>query len=157
MTKDTVNYYTRKISESNPTQIIVLVYEMTEIYLDEAIMAHKGKDMEGFTAGLSKASKCINDLIEALDMQYEISHQLIDIYMFMNKEISVAMVTYNAESIARIQTMVTKLKTSFEELSAKDTSSAVMGNTQEVYAGLTYGKGSLNESTSIQSNRGFTV
>ena len=36
-------------------------------------------------------------------------------------------------------------------------SGAVMGNAQEVYAGLTYGKGTLNESTISQSNRGFTV
>ena len=31
------------------------------------------------------------------------------------------------------------------------------GNAQTVYAGLTYGKGTLNESTSATSNRGYTV
>lgn len=157
MTNETIQRYTRKIADSNPTQIIVIVYELAEIYLDEAIMAHKEGDFDAFSVNINKASRCINDLIEALDIQYDISKQLIDLYMFFNKELALASIKKDAETVARIQAMVTKLKISFEELSKQDTSGAVMDNAQEVYAGLTYGRGTLNESTSIQSNRGFTV
>ncbi|OYO98714.1 flagellar protein FliS, partial [Lachnotalea glycerini] len=46
----------------------------------------------------------------------------------------------------------------FTEVAKKDDSPVLMGNTQQVYAGLTYGKGSLTESFSNQgSNRGFRV
>lgn len=37
------------------------------------------------------------------------------------------------------------MKESFEEIAKQDTSGPVMENSQQVYAGLTYGKGSLNE------------
>ena len=53
--------------------------------------------------------------------------------------------------------MLKKLQKSFEELSKTDTSGKAFKNAQEVYAGLTYGRGTLNESTSIDANRGFTV
>lgn len=161
MTKDTIQYYTRKISNSNPTEIIVLVYEMAEIYMDDAIMASKDGDFDEFSISLNKASKCVNDLINALDLQHEIAKQLLDIYLFINREISMAIVKKDAQTVTRLQAMLTKLKKSFEELAKKDTSGAVMGNTQEVYAGLTYGnnsgRGTLTESTLIQANRGFTV
>lgn len=157
MTNETIQRYTRQIADSNPTQIIVIVYEIAENYLDEAIMANKDGNYELFKMSINKASKCVNDLIEALDMQYEISKQLMDIYMFINKELSMVIVKKDAETVARIQAMLTKLKTSFEKLAASDTSGAVMGNAEEVYAGLTYGKGALNESTVSQPNRGFTV
>ena len=52
--------------------------------------------------------------------------------------------------------LLDSLKESFEKLAAQDDSGPAMSNTQSVYAGLTYGKGTLNESTS-SGNRGFTV
>lgn len=157
MTNTTIQNYTRKIADSNPTEIIVLVYEIAENYLDDAIMAHKEGNMEDFGISLNKASKCVNDLIQALDLQYEIANQLLDIYLFIAKELALAVIKRDVKVVVRIQAMLTKLKISFEELAKQDTSGAVMGNAQEVYAGLTYGKGSLTETTTIQSNRGFTV
>ena len=59
--------------------------------------------------------------------------------------------------LTRIISMLNKLQKSFEELSKTDTSGKAFKNAQEVYAGLTYGRGTLNESTSIDANRGFTV
>ena len=47
------------------------------------------------------------------------------------------------------------LHDSFEIISKQDTSGPVMGNTQTVYAGLTYGKTDLNVSLSDPDNRGF--
>lgn len=157
MTNETIKKYTRRIAEANKTEIIAIVYEILEIYLDDAIMAHKEGNVELFDLSLKKASKCFNDLIDALDLQYEISKNLMSIYMFMNKEISIASVKRDAVTVSRIQAMVTKLKISFEELAKQDESNAVMGNAQGVYAGLTYGKGTLNESIDIQSNRGFKI
>ncbi|MDO4187966.1 MAG: flagellar protein FliS [Lachnospiraceae bacterium] len=157
MTNETIQYYTRKIADSNPTEIIVLVYEIAENYLDDAILAAKEEDFDTFDISIDKATKCINDLVEALDLQYEIGYQLMSIYMFMNKELSLSKIRRDRETVARIQAMLTKLKESFKELAKQDTSGAAMGNAQEVYAGLTYGRDSLNESTSIDGNRGFTV
>ena len=157
MTNESVQNYTRRITDANPTEIIAVVFEIAEVYLDDSIMAYKNDDMQAFDLGIEKAIKCINDLIEALDLQYEIANQLMNIYMFLSKELSLSLVRRDVVSVERIQAMITKLKKSFEELAKQDTSGAMMGNAQSVYAGLTYGKGTLNESTNIQSNRGFTV
>lgn len=49
------------------------------------------------------------------------------------------------------------LHSAFEEVAKQDTSGAVMQNTQQVYAGLTYGKGKLNEvfMNGNERSRGF--
>ena len=54
---------------------------------------------------------------------------------------------------------MTKLKAAFEEVAKQDTSEPLMENTQQVYAGLTYGKGSLNEvlMSRDEYNRGYRV
>ena len=43
--------------------------------------------------------------------------------------------------------MMSKLKDSFEKISNEDNSGAVMKGSGAVYAGLTYGKGDINEIT----------
>ena len=53
--------------------------------------------------------------------------------------------------------MLKKLRKSFEDVAAQDDSEPLMSNTQDVYAGLTYGRGSLNENVNTVPNRGFTV
>lgn len=157
MTKESIQDYTLRITNANPTEIIAIIFEATEVYLDDAIMSFKDDNMPGFKTGVEKASRCINDLINSLDLQYDIAKQLMSIYLFFNKELAMAIVKRDVISVQRIQAMITKLKLSFEELAKQDTSGTVMGNTQSVYAGLTYGRGALTESTNIQSNRGYTV
>jgi len=157
MTTDSIQKYTKQIANANPTQIIVYVYEIAEIYLEDAIEAYKNDDMSSFDINVKRASKCVNDLINALDMNYEISHALLDVYMFINRELSIAVIKRDVDMLIKLEAMLAKLKKSFEQLAEQDNSGAVMGNAQEVYAGLTYGRGTLNESTISQSNRGFTV
>ena len=58
-----------------------------------------------------------------------------------------------------VREVMGKLKEAFQEVAKQDYSAPVMKNTQQVYAGLTYGKGSLNEVllTGNDSNRGYRV
>jgi flagellar protein FliS len=53
--------------------------------------------------------------------------------------------------------IVEKLLDSFRQVSEMDESEAVMENTETIYAGLTYGRDSLNETlySENMANRGF--
>lgn len=157
MTKDTIQKYTRRISSANKSEIIVCVYEIAEIFLEDAIECHAGNDMDGFKNNCIKASRCINDLYLALDFEYELAVSLMQIYLFTDKELNLAAVKGDVKTVKRIQAMLTKLKLAFEEIAKSDTTGAVMGNVEKVYAGLTYGKNMLNENVSLDTNRGFTV
>ena len=62
------------------------------------------------------------------------------------------------ELISPVMHMLRELKESYEQIASQDTSAPVMENAQTIYAGLTYGKDSLNVSLSDQgTNRGFCV
>ena len=65
---------------------------------------------------------------------------------------------FKLEPIENIKTIVLKLEEAYKEAAKTDNSPAIMGNTQQVYAGLTYGRGTLNESMGNPlENRGFRV
>ena len=58
-----------------------------------------------------------------------------------------------------VKEVMGKLKEAFMQVAKEDKSEPVMENTQQIYAGLTYGKDSLNEVLlkGNESNRGYWV
>ena len=158
MTKELIQKYTLKISESSRTGIVVILYELAEKYLDDAIEAQKGGNHEEMRKQCGNAQKVLNDLIGALDFDYEISAPLYRIYEFISKEVAKAVIKNDAEGLYKCKGFLSSLKGAFEKIEADDKRGPAMGNAQTVYAGLTYGRNSLNENVHEQlPNRGYTV
>ena len=157
MTREQKQDYTLKITQANRSELIVIVYDIALSYIDTAIQAYDEHNLEAFGANSRYAGKCVGDLLEALDFNYEPAYPLMRIYVYVSKLLALAPVKKDKESLEVSKRLLTKLRKSFEDIAAQDNSAPLMSNTQEVYAGLTYGRGNLNESLAGASNRGFTV
>ncbi len=156
MTKEQIREYTLKITNASPTGIIVIMYDLAIDYIREAQKCFDANDHEGARSSCTNAGRVLGDLISSLDFTYEISFPLFRIYEFISKEVSMSVIKNDGSALASCIKLLGSLKESFEKLAMQDDSGPAMSNTQSVYAGLTYGKGILNESTS-SDNRGFTV
>lgn len=158
MEKELIQDYTRRISQAKASEIIVIIYELFDKYTEDALADYNNEDYSGFNHNLEAAINCVQDLCDALDFSYELANPLMKIYAYVKKEISLMMIRRKTDNLEAVRKQMGELKKSFEELAKNDSSEAVMQNTQTVYAGLTYGKGSLNESiANNSSNRGYTV
>ena len=156
MTLEKKQEFTLKISEANKTQMITIIYERVMYYLDEAIDNIGIGKKEDAVKSLMRAQNCIDELIHSLNMDYELAQSLYQIYIFSKKELIVASATYSIHRIWRVLKNFRNLHDAYAELEKEDTSDKLMGNTQKVYAGLTYGKYSLNEDvTAVSYNRGL--
>ena len=156
MTFEKKQEYTLKISQANKTQMITIIYEMIMDYLEEAMDEISiGRKAEG-TRSLMKAQNCIDELLHSLNLKYELARNLREIYMFSKKELLVAGATYSLHRIWRVLKNFRSLHEAYVQLEKEDDSKQIMGNTQKVYAGLTYGRYSLNEDvTAYGMNRGL--
>ena len=157
MTKEQKQDYTLRITQANRSGIIVLVYEIALSYIDSALEAYKRGDMEAFGANCRYANNCVGDLLESLNFDYEPAYPLMRIYVYLSKLLALAPIKKDAGSVEVVKRLMGKLKKSFDDIAAQDDSEPLMSNTQDVYAGLTYGKTSLNENIGGGTNRGFTV
>jgi len=83
----------------------------------------------------------------------------MSLYIYANKMLTKARVSGNAEPLADVTMVMDKLRAGFEGIKSQDTTGPVMQNVQQVYAGLTYGKGQLNEAflNPQDYNRGFNA
>ena len=100
----------------------------------------------------------IDQLITGLDMEYEISVQLYQLYNYMKRTLISAQVSGERDSVSRVITMLGKLRTSFLEVSQLDDSKPLMKNTEKVYSGLTYSRYGANETAQdTLKSRGYKV
>ena len=156
MTQEKKQEYTLRITQANKTQMITIIYEMTMDYLDEAIdnIAIGKRDNAGLS--IDHAQSCIDELLRSLDYRYELAWNLRKIYLFSKKELMVAGATGSCNRIWRVKKNFQELHSAYLELEKYDNSSSLMGNTQKVLVGMTYGKYSLNEDvTAVSMNRGL--
>ncbi|RKM54974.1 hypothetical protein D6853_12135 [Butyrivibrio sp. X503] len=156
MTQEKKQEFTLKISQANKTQMITILYEMVIEYLEEAIDALGISKREEANKNLKYAQCCIDELIHSVDLKYELGKMLHAIYIFSKKELMAAGVSGSIHRVWKVEQNFRMLCASYKELEKKDLSEPIMGNTQTVYAGLTYGKYSLNEDVSaVSMNRGY--
>lgn len=158
MTSELKQQFTLKISQANKTQLVVILYEMLLIYIEEAKQADKAQDKEAFHQGIKRAKGCLHELMSSLHFEYPIAGNLLQLYAYADRELTRADIRNSIKELIHVEAIMSKLHAAFETVSEQDVSKSVMANTQTVYAGLTYGRSTLNENLADQgSSRGFRV
>lgn len=158
MKKDKISDFTLRITQSNRTELIVVIYDMVLEYIKEAQECYDLEDTEGFIEATKRARECVGRLMSSLDTKYLVAVELMNIYLYINKLLINSAIKKKPQDFDAISRMISNLSEAFGEVAKQDNSAPLMGNTQQIYAGLTYGKGTLTESFSDQgSSRGFRV
>ena len=158
MTDGMIKDYTLRISQGSRSDIIVVLYDLAIHYMQDAAEALRSGNHERARSKCTNAVRVFGDLEGALDFSYEISFPLFRIYEFLSKEVSMAVIKNDPECLSTPIKLMQSLNESFEKIAQEDSSGPAMGNSQTVYSGLTYGRGTLNDSMDPGSNnRGFTV
>lgn len=157
MTKESVSSYTMQISQANASQLLCIAYSLWEEFADEAMEAFADKKMEEYKQQLKKLQRVNQEIITMLNHENPHAQNVIALHFFANRKIVESILKKEPVELMRVKAMVVKMHASFTEISKKDNDAPIMVNTQQVYAGLTYGKGMLNESADPmgQAGRGF--
>ena len=158
MTRELKQEFTLRITQANKTQLITILYEMVLLYLDEAQEALRVEDKAEFKSAVRKIRGCMNELTASLNLDYELAQNLLQLYLYVNRELVQASSHYEPENLEHVRLVIGGLHKAYEKIEGQGTSGPVMGNTQAVYAGMTYGRNTLMENVADPaSNRGFCV
>ena len=158
MEKEKLQEFTFRVTQASRSELIVIMYDiiLTDTQTARAMLA-EGKIAE-YEKELKHAARFMNELMGALDYRYAISYELLSLYSFANKALIRALMQRKAEPLDEVDMVLNKLREAFRVVSKQDISGPAMQNTEQVYAGLTYGRTSLNESLlDAGSKRGFTA
>ena len=158
MTAEQKKEFTRKISQANTAEMIVILYDIALVYVNDAILFMDAKDMVNARIQADFAKKCIEEMIHNLHFEYEIAKNLHQIYLSMKKSIREGIMDEKKEQLISVKNNLQTLREAYAQIVSQDDSAPVMSHAQTVVAGLTYGRHSLNENLSdVGSDRGFRV
>lgn len=158
MTSEIKRQFTFRISQANPTEMVVILYDMTLQYLSDANESAEREEFSAYRENIRRAGKCINELTHSLRLEYEPAVSLRKLYMYCIRRLAQAEIRVHAELLREVAGIITPLRDAYRQIAPQNTAGPVMRNTQTVYAGLTYGKNTLTENMADQSaNRGMLV
>ncbi len=157
MEKERLQEYAARVSQANRSELVVVVYEATLASIEEGKKYLAAGEVEEARQEIARARGMITELMSSLDMQYSISHYLRQLYIYAYQELCQGIANRSPEQFDHALQIFEKLLPSFQEVAKQDDSEALMQNVQSIYAGLTYGRGTLNETigTGVDPSRGF--
>ncbi len=156
MTKEVKQQFTLRITQANPTEMVVILYDMTLMFIEETREADSAGDTMAYREGIRKIRACINELIQSLHPEYEIAGNLYKLYLFCIRRLAYAEVRKAVQVLDEVETVIVQLRDAYAQIAPQNTAAPVMSNTETVYTGLTYGKGALTKDmTNQSSNRGM--
>ena len=146
----------RRISTCTPVQLIIINYELILDYIEEAKQHLIRDDKKEFRRNLSVAQNLMNELTSSLNMKFEISWELISLYLFVNKLLAQAGASEKYRPLDDATMLLNNLLVGWQSMEAQETDKKpVLENSQQVYAGLTYGRTGLDEFVPTDVGRGF--
>lgn len=144
MDKVLLDKYKKRISSSTPLQLTNISFELFTLYATEALECDRTSD--DFIKNVKKAQDFIVTLRDSLDMNYEVSHRLRQIYDYVIKLLDDAMENKEPIFIKDALRVIGPLQQSFIDIEKDGYGNLNKNNLNtDVFAGLTYGKNGLNE------------
>ena len=157
MQKEQIQEFTSKITLSNRTGLTVVTYEILFAYLADAKSALKEERFEDYKQAIRQAQKCISELMVTLNFSYDLAAELYRVYAYGKELLAKALYKRSDAEIDECEQLMRMLYVSFVEVAKTDDSAPLMRNTEQVYAGYTYGRSDVNSSSDANPSRGFFV
>ncbi|MCI8307163.1 MAG: hypothetical protein HFH14_03840 [Lachnospiraceae bacterium] len=145
MTKDAVQTYSLRVTQANQSELTVITLEIFLDYVNDAVNCYEMGSVNDYALYIGKARSILTEIMAALNFENAVSFNLIKIYEYVYGTLVKLEKHADMELLLRIKGMMETLLEAFNKVAASDKSPGVMENAQQIYAGLTYGKGYLNE------------
>ncbi len=156
MNRDKISAFTLKIASSNGCGLISILYDIYEEYETDALDNFKAGQVDEAVDALRKCAEVVSHLQNDLNFEYKVSGNLYALYDYVKRNISKSMYKADTDGLMEAKKVMDELGDAFKQLAKEDTSSPIMKNTQQIMAGITYSRDSLNESIlGNQASRGF--
>lgn len=159
MTREQIKEFTFRTSQANHSGLILVLTDIVMTYINDSIACYEQDNTDGYMSNLELALKATNELISCFAPGNLQAREVISILRYVYGRLVAGRAKRMPCDFEVCLSILTKLRVAFERLHELDDEEPVMKNTHQVYAGLTYGKGTLNES--IQSltpdKRGYFV
>ena len=154
MNQERVKEFQNRIVNAGRGELLIINYEMLIAEIEEAKEALESKSIGVFQKAMLNTHRLLRELTSSLDFKYDLSKDLMSLYVYINKKLVEASTKRSLEDLKEAERLLDVLLSGWK-LTEFTESEPVVANGQKVYAGLTYGKGMLKEIRTEEESRGY--
>lgn len=116
-------YLRQEVMTAGPAELVTMLFESGIKNIKLAVISYEdSKDISAVNNYLLKAQRIISELIDCLDMNMEISSQLLKIYEFILKELRTANARKDMERLAPLIGMLSSMRDTWREVARQQRS-----------------------------------
>lgn len=109
-----------------------------------------------FTEAWKNPLTVCGELTDSVQEKNELGRTVLGLYLYVSRQLGIALGSKKAEPLFEAEKVMRRLYEIYKEDAVNDTSDPVMQKSQQIYAGLTYGREDLTVSSQDgSSSRGF--
>ena len=120
MKKEQLQEFAARVTQANRSELVVVIYEATLASIAEGKRYLMENDVEKARTEIARARGMITELMSSLDLQYEISHYLRQLYIFAYHELCHGIAERAPELFDHASDIFEKLLPSFQEVAKQD-------------------------------------
>lgn len=112
-------YRRQQVLNAPPEQLTLMLYNGCLKFIDEGIAAIEEKKYEDANTFLQKAQRIISEFRLTLNMQYEISHQLLPLYNYVYDRLVEGNIKSDTSQIKEAREIISELREAWAEAMKK--------------------------------------
>lgn len=124
-------YKQNSVTTASPGELTLMLYNGCIKFLGKAKVAMQNKNIEEQNINILKAGAIIDELMTTLNMDIEISKQMLPLYEYMNRRLTEANINNDPAIIEEVQGLVTEFRDTWKEV-IKITRQEQYGGTEQV-------------------------
>lgn len=133
------------VMTSTPEELVVLTFEGLLKALDNVKESLLKRDREEYNFQIQRVLLFIDELFYSLDFSVDIAKDLGAIYFYCRNQVYKARITMDISLIDLVKKIITPISEAFYQVNEAEEKNKSIKDLNGVVAGLTYGKGSLEE------------
>ena len=112
-------YRRQQVLNAPPEQLTLMLYNGCLKFIDEGIVAVEEKQYENANTFLQKAQRIISEFRLTLNMEYEISHQLLPLYNYVYDRLVEGNMKSDTSKLIEAKEIITELRDAWAEAMKK--------------------------------------
>lgn len=109
-------YKQNSVTTASPGELTLMLYNGCLKFLGKAKVAIDEKDIQSKNTNIQKAQAIIAELMSTLNMDYEISKQMLPLYEYMNRRLVEANIQNDTAILTEVEGLVTEFRDTWKEV-----------------------------------------
>ncbi|KIY21160.1 flagellar export chaperone FliS [Mesobacillus subterraneus] len=110
------SYQQNSVNTASPGELTLMLYNGCLKFINLAKHGMQSKDIEGKNLNIQKAQNIVHELMVTLNMDLEVSQNMMSLYEYMNRRLVEANIKNDLDALAEVEGLVTEFRDTWKQV-----------------------------------------